>query len=436
MEHELWPESYALWQRSRRSLVGGVSTSMRAAAKPHPLFFSRANGPYLWDVDGHRLIDYVLGWGSIILGHCPPAVVTAVTEQVSRGEMFGAQHRLEFEVAEMILDQFPFADRLLYSNTGSEAVQVALRLARAATGRLKIVKFIGHYHGWPDSVLVSYRPPRNTRSAWLESRGQVTSVLEDVLVCPWNDRTALTTIFEQFSGEIAAVIAEPVMCNSGVIAPAPGYLEWLRHLTTENGSVLIFDEVITGFRLGLSGASGHFGVSPDLVVLGKAVANGYPLGVVAGSSSILDLADQGGVMHAGTFNGNPIVLQAARATLTELISSEALHHLTQQSIILADGLRRLLTSNHVRGQVHQMGGVIQILLGVEGLVSHYDDYLQVDSERYNAVLVSALAGDTYLLPGGRIYLSAAHTTENIAQTLDVFDASLQAFAAVEFGGIG
>ncbi len=434
MEETWWPTSYALWQRSKRSLVGGVSTGMRAAAKPHPLFFERASGAYLWDVDGHRLLDYVLGWGAVLLGHAHPGVVQAVTRQVAAGETFGAQHRLEYEVAERILDRFSFADRVLYSNTGTEAVQVALRLARAATGRTKVIKFVGHYHGWADSVLISYRPPDPAgRTPYLESRGQVASVQEEVLVCPWNDRAALQSLIQRFPQDIAAIIAEPVLCNSGVIAPEPGYLEWIRSWATRAGSVLIFDEVITGFRLGPSGATGHYGVSPDLIVLGKAVANGYPLSLVAGKAALMDQADGGGVVHAGTFNGNPVVLQAAMATLTALDGAETWSRLVQATALLASGLRERLHHYHWAGRVNHLGGVLQVLLGVHEPVTDYAGYAAADHATYTQLLIECLKRNVYLLPGGRLYVSAAHTDEDIRMTLAAFDAAMEAVSLAKEG---
>lgn len=425
MDASRWATSYALWQRSRQSLVGGVSTSMRAAVLPHPLFFERAKGAYQWDVDGHCLTDYVLGWGSIILGHCHPAVVSAVTDQVARGETFGAQHVLEYQVAERILAWFPFAGRVLYNNTGTEAVQMALRLARAATGRRKFVKFIGHYHGWADSVLVSYRPPPDETSPRLESRGQLPSALSEVLVCPWNDPDAIRLVFAEHGEDIAAVLAEPVLCNSGVVPPIADYLQVLRDLAAKAGSVLIFDEVITGFRTGLSGATGRYGVTPDLLVLGKAVANGYPLSVVVGRTDILELANGQGVVHAGTFNGNPIVLRAALATLEELARPETLANLFEATDALASGLADVFSRHGYPAQVPQVGGVTQVLLGRTAPPRDYRDYAEADQATYNRILVECLKRNVYLLPGGRLYVSAAHTSDDITHTLEAFDQSLR-----------
>ncbi len=425
MDTSRWATSYTLWQRSKRSLVGGVSTSMRAAALPHPLFFERASGAYQWDVDGHCLTDYVLGWGAIILGHCHPAVVSAVTDQVARGETFGAQHALEYQVAERILPWFPFAERVLYSNTGTEAVQMALRLARAATGRRKFVKFVGHYHGWADSVLVSYRPPPSEANVpRLESLGQVPSALSDVLVCPWNDPEAIRQVFAEHGEDIAAVLTEPVLCNSGVVPPIAGYLQMLRDFATKSGSVLIFDEVITGFRTGVSGATGRYGVAPDLVVLGKAVANGYPVSLVVGRTDIMELANGRGVVHAGTFNGNPIVLRAALATLEVLDRPETLSTLFNATDALASGLITIFKHYGIPAQIPHVGGVAQILLGRANPPRDYQDFARADQATYNLLLVECLKRNVYLLPGGRLYVSAAHSSEDITRTLDAFDQSM------------
>jgi glutamate-1-semialdehyde 2,1-aminomutase len=418
-----WPNSYAMWQRSRQSLGGGVSSGLRAAMKPFPLFFERAEGSHMWDVDGHELIDYVLGWGAVMLGHAHLGVTRAVQEQAARGELFGAQHRLEYEVAETILSHLGFAQRLLYSSTGSEAVQVALRLARAATGRTKILKFAGHYHGWPDSVLVSYRPPLGSIVPQLESRGQNPAAREDVLVARWNDRQSVIELFEQHPGEIAAVIAEPVLANSGVISPAEGFLQFLRDVTERHDSVLIFDEVITGFRVGLSGASGRYTVSPDLVTLGKAVANGYPLSVVAGRADLIDQVTSG-VVHAGTFNGNPIVLAAAAATLDALSAPGVYEKLDAKSKDLADLLATAFREHNVPVAVHQAGGMLQLLPGLRSSVQSYDGYAQANWLLYDDLIVALLRHNIFVMPGGRLYLSLAHSSDDIAATGAAFERAL------------
>jgi glutamate-1-semialdehyde 2,1-aminomutase len=402
---------------------------MRARMLPTPLFFERAHGSCMWDVDGHQLLDYVLGWGAIVLGHCHPDVTRAVQEQAARGELYGAQHRLEFEVSEKVLSHVDFAERLLYSNTGSEAVQIAIRLARAFTGRQKFVKFVGHYHGWVDPVLVSYRPPAGSAEASLETGGQNPRVLDDVLVARWNDRDSVRLVFERHGGEIAALIAEPVLCNSGVISPDPGFLEFLRETTIAAGSLLIFDEVITGYRVGLSGAAGRFRVAPDLATYGKAVANGYPLSIVAGRADIVDQVTTGRSSHAGTFNGNPIVLAAALATLTALEAPDVYPQLESRSRLLADGIRRVFETFRVPAFIHQVGAVVQVLPGALEAIHDYEGFAQADWGMYDDLIVELLRRNVFLLPGGRLYLSVAHTDSDVAATVAAFEDGLRVVIA-------
>lgn len=377
----------------------------------------------MWDVDGHELVDFVLGWGTVILGHCHPGVTARVQAQAGQGVTFGAQHHLEYLVAEKVLSHFPFAQRLLFSNTGSEAVQVALRLSRARTGRSRVLKFVGHYHGWTDGVLVSYRPPADSQNPRPESRGQSDHAVEDVLVARWNDRRGVEQMFREHPDDIAAVIAEPVLCNSGVISPEPGFLEFLREITERSKSVLIFDEVITGYRVGLHGSVGRFGVKPDLVVLGKAIANGYPLSVVAGRADIVDLAAGGGVVHAGTFNGNPIVLAAALETLTALEQPGVYSRLETTAEQLWKGLQEIFAVHGVKAVVNQVGGVLQVLPKVER-ARDYQGYAEGDWEFYDDLSVQLLARNIFVMPGGRLYVCLAHTADDIRQALQAFDVGL------------
>lgn len=249
------PASAALFERSRQSLAMGVASGMRRAGAPQPLFFERGEGPYFFDADGHRLLDYTLAWGPLILGNSHPAVIAAVTDQLARGFAFGAQHRGEIELAELVTSVVPGVERVIFSNTGSEAVQAALRLARSFTGRPLFIKFEGHYHGWFNNVLVSYRPKSGDPIEPLATcGGQPRHEFADTLVLPWNDAAALADAFARHGDRIAAVLTEPLLANSGSVEPASGYLQAVIDLCRRHGAVSIFDEVITGFRLALGGA--------------------------------------------------------------------------------------------------------------------------------------------------------------------------------------
>ena len=305
-----YQRSCALHQRAGHVLPGGVSTGFRAAEKPVPLFFERAEGSRLVDVDGNAYVDYVCGMGPIILGHSHPEVTEAVARAAAMLVQTGGQHEAEVELAERLVGHVPSFEMLRPSMSGSEAVHGAIRLARAATGRSVVVKFAGHYHGWLDGVLGATRklPP-----ILPESKGQPASTLAEVVALEWNDLDALRRTLTTSGDQIAAVIMEPYPCNGGVIPPAPGFVEAARELTRACGAVLIFDEVITGFRLGLDGAQGMLGVTPDLTVVAKAMANGVPIAAFGGRRDLMELLARGGVTHAGTYNAGGISVAAALA---------------------------------------------------------------------------------------------------------------------------
>jgi glutamate-1-semialdehyde 2,1-aminomutase len=422
--------AHQMFTRAQRSLAGGVSSSFRAAVKPEPLFIDHGEGGYIVDVDGVRYLDCALAWGPLILGHSHPAVVAAVHHQLSRGHMFGAQHELELRVAERLVTAIPCADLVTYACSGTEAMQVALRLARAATGRPKIIKFEGHYHGWGDGVLVSYHAPLVAMGSTAAPKpvpgtaGQSEAALADVLVVPWNDAGALEKMLKRHESQVAAVVMEPVLCNSGVISPTPGYLEAARALTEHHGALLVFDEVITGFRMALGGAQEIYKVIPDLAIYAKAIAAGFPLSVIAGRQEVMELIADGTVAHSGTYNGNPIVLAAADAALNELSRPDVYTHLRGLGTQLAEGARTLLGRRDMPAIVHQAGPVMQILFTTQSTVRDYREFVVCDAAR-NAALVGALrARGVLILPDGRWYLSTVHTEADIQRSLDAIDASL------------
>jgi glutamate-1-semialdehyde 2,1-aminomutase len=416
---EAWPNSEAAYRRARKSLGGGVSTGLRAGAHPHPIFFELGHGSKLRDVDGNEYIDYVLGWGPNILGHGHPRLVDAVSTQIQYGATYGSGHRFEYEAAELLLSAYPQLERVLWSNTGTEADLTALRLARAATGRQHFVRFRGHYHGWADQMLVGYRP----RPGDADTRGQQDDVDDYVHVVPWGDAEALSDVLSR-RGDIAAVFLEPILVNSGVIAPPPGFLETVRDLCDLHGVVLIFDEVITGFRVALGGAVERFGVIPDLVVLAKAIAGGVTLSAIVGKAPLIDQVTTG-TTHAGTYNGNPIALAAACATIAELSEPGTFDRLEAAGARLADGLRQALRGTGAVGAVNQVGPIVQCGLGVAEIRT-FEDFLQTDAEAYDRLLVELLRRGVFSLPGGRWYLSTAHSHEDIDRTIEAFESALGA----------
>lgn len=421
-----WPKSLAAWERSKASLAGGVSTGLRAAMPPHPLSFEQGFGARLRDVDGNEYTDYVLGWGPLFLGHSHPEVLEAVGAQLQRGQTFGAGHHFEYEAAEKVLAAVPDAERVLWSNTGTEANQSAFRLARAFTGRQRIVKFVGHYHGWTDNVLISFRglEAEKQPAPGYGTNGQSAAAMSDVSVALWNNIESLRALLDDPAENIAAVILEPVLANTGVIAANPDFLRAVRDLCDQTGTVLIFDEVITGFRLALGGAREHFRVKPDLSIFAKGIASGFSLAAISGRADIIDLVGAG-VVHAGTYNGNPIALAAADATLGYLLRTTPHARVIEQAARLERGLREALEANSVIGSVHSVGPIVQLALGRTS-ISTVSDYLSVDWGIYDALIVELLRRGQFVLPGGRFYLSTEHTDAHIAGTISAAQDALAA----------
>jgi glutamate-1-semialdehyde 2,1-aminomutase len=329
----------SLVERAERLFPGGVNSPVRAfrAVGRPPLVLERGEGGYVWDADGRRYIDFVGAWGPAILGHAHPKVIDAIVASTANGLALGATNPLEIELGEAIQTAIPSIERLRFTSSGTEAVMSALRLARAATGRDLVVKFAGAYHGHSDGLLVEAGSGVATQ-AIAGSAGVPTAVAATTIVLPYNDPTAVTLAFTEHAGRIAAVIVEPVAANTGVIAPAPGFLEHLRAATRADSAILLFDEVITGFRLGLGGAQARFGIEPDLTTLGKIIGGGMPIGAYGGRADLMELiAPAGPVYQAGTLSGHPLSMAAGIATLAEL-TPDRYDALEQTVSALAAGL--------------------------------------------------------------------------------------------------
>lgn len=417
--------SKSLLEESRKYLAGGVSTSVRKPSRPFPLFFERGEGAQLYDVDGNRYIDYTLGWGPLIHGHSHPAMVQAVGDQLRRGQTYGAQHRWEIETARRLVEMVPCADLVCFSNTGTEAVMAAMRLARAHTGRRLIVRFEGHYHGWSDGAMISYTPPLDKAGPYEEpipvpgSLGIPPSALGDVIVAPWNDLAVLDRLLARHAGEVAGVIMEPYAFNTGIVFPVPGYLEGVRKLCDKHKTILIFDEVITGFRVGLTSAQGRLGVIPDLAIFGKAIAGGFPLSAIAGKRQIMETIASGKIGHAGTFNGNPIVTSAATACLDLLRQDggrvyERLENLARR---LAAGVRGAAARAGVPVLVNQVGSVCYMHFTREGQIANYRDLVNCDNERYFVFVGKLVEKGFFPTWRGLWYLSTVHTEAHIDETI-------------------
>jgi glutamate-1-semialdehyde 2,1-aminomutase len=425
---EKWETSRALLRRAKKSLAGGVSSPFRAKF-PVPLYFRDGCGSRLEDVDGNRYIDYTLAWGPLILGHRHPRLVEALRAQAERPHTYGAEHDLEYLVAEKVQELVPCAARVAFTSSGSEAVQLAIRLARAYTGRALILKFEGHYHGWMDSVLLSHHPAADQVGApdcpnvVPESRGQVSNAVENVLVAGWNSLESAERLFREQGGRIAAVIMEPVLCNSGCLMPEPGYFEGIRALCREYGALLVFDEVITGFRMSLGGAQGWFRITPDLATFGKAMAGGLALSAVAGKKEILELIFGGGVSFGGTFNGNPLSLAASRTCL-EVLSAGAGAALAQANCMgekLMEGIRDIARAHRVPLLVSGFGTAFALHFTNKGRLQNYRDTLEDDRELLSRFLLLALQEGIYALPDGRFYVSTVHDAQDVGVTLEALD---------------
>jgi glutamate-1-semialdehyde 2,1-aminomutase len=428
--------SQALYATARQSLAGGVSSDARRGVQPVPLYISHAAGSRLWDVDENEYIDYVLGQGPLILGHTYPAIIDSVKAQLDRGQVYSAQHELEVEVAATVCRLVPCAERLRFNSVGSEAVHAAWRLARAFTGREKILKFEGHYHGWFDSALYSVSPPLAAAGpveapvAVPGTKGQARSTAGDLVIAPWNDLEMLAAILERHGSEVAAIIMEPILCNSGCIAPQPGYLAGVQALCRQHGCLLIFDEVITGFRLGLDGAQGYWGITPDLAVFGKALAGGFPLSCLAGRAEVMDLISRGEVGHSGTFNSNPVVMAAAAATLRALEQNATtiyprLFALGQR---LMTGIRRSAAAAGVALLVEGPGPVFNIYFTDQPAVNNYRDFARCDLAAMGRLHTALLDRGVNIVGRGLWFMSAAHTEADIDETLAAVASALSAGA--------
>ncbi len=428
-----YEKSKQLFDRAVRTLAGGVSSQFRAGEVPHPLFFEKADGVYLWDADGNRYLDFTLSQGPLFLGHSHRRVVDAVCEAAEKAQIFSAQHLAELELAEKLVEYIPCAELVRFSTSGSEAVHCALRLARAYTGRRRIIKFEGHYHGWYDNIAYSINPSPATLHEVSEeytpiiwSSGQPEKPT-NLLILPWNNREALRTAFSESGPDIAGAIAEPIMCNNGCIPPAQGFLEELRELCQKHGSVLIFDEVITGFRLGLGGAQEFLGVTPDLAVFGKAMGNGFPISALVGKSEVMELIASGLVVQAGTLNANLTSVAAALATIQSLEEGspklyESLFEKTRSFMQRLEKLGRELGL-----PVLLQGPGPMFYFGFSSLdrLENYRDCLQSDTPLYESFVREMKDSGIRLIGRGLWYLSPLHTEEHfeycLAQAAQAFD---------------
>jgi glutamate-1-semialdehyde 2,1-aminomutase len=427
-----YAKSIELYERTKKHLAGGVSSNVRYASTPVPLFFERGEGARLYDVDGNVHIDYVLGNGPAILGHAHKPVIEAVARSLADGQVYAGQHPRETELAERLCRLLPGAEVVRFATSGTEAVLMAMRLARAFTGRTKILKFEGHYHGWSDQAYISARPslneagPAESPVPVAGSPGMPKSVLDDVVVAGWNDLDALAAAFDRHPGEIAAVIMEPVMVNGGAVVPDDGYLAGVRDLCRAKGALFICDEVITGFRVALRGAQARLGVTADLAIYAKAVAAGFPLAMVSGRRDVMDTLLDKGVMHGGTYNGNVQSMAAAIAALDELERDDGAVYrvLEQRGSRLMQGLASLAAKHRLPMRVQGLPAIFQTFFTAGPPPRNYREALACDRDRALAFHSALQEEGIRINQVAKWFLSTAHDDAIIDETLAAADRAM------------
>jgi glutamate-1-semialdehyde 2,1-aminomutase len=419
-----YEKSTRLFEEASRLLPGGVDSPVRAfkSVGGRPLFIERGEGAYLVDVDGNRYVDYVLSWGPLILGHAHPGVVSALAEAAARGTSFGAPSELESELARLVMSMMPKIESVRFVNSGTEATMTALRLARAFTGRSKIVKFQGNYHGHADMLLVQAGSGVATLGL-PDSPGVPAATVADTLTAAYNDVDSVKKLFEEFPGEIAAVIVEPVAGNMGMVPPVEGFLEGLRETTRNDGALLVFDEVMTGFRVHPGGAQTLFGVEPDLTTLGKVIGGGLPVGAYGGRRDVMEMmAPAGPVYQAGTLSGNPLAMTAGITTLKELRKAQLWASLEAAGERLLEGVAGAASAAGVTVQSGRVGTMFGVFFNDEP-VTDWDTASKSDTEKFARYHGAMLEEGVYMAPSQYEagFISTAHGDAEIDHTVAAID---------------
>jgi len=422
--------SAELFERARRVLVDGVSSPSRGPLnfRPYPLFMTGGEGGEIVDADGNRYVDLMLGFGALIHGHAHPRLVAALRDASGRGALLATASEIEVEVAERLIEMIPGAERIRFANTGTEACMAALRLVRGVTGRPKIVKFEGHYHGWSDAVSVGSNPGALDE---VDSLGIPEPALADTIVLPWNDADRVEAALAEHAGEVAAIVTEPVMANMGVIPPADGYLAELRRIADEHDVLLWIDETVTGFRLAAGGAQEQFGVHADLVTFGKALGAGFPVAALAGPAAVMDALAGGRVLHYGTQNANPALLAVVRESL-DLLTPDAFAHLERLAKQLVEGLREAIADAGTAALVQNVGPMLQVFFlapgseDVDAIRDARDFSRHVDRERFRAFAHALFEEGVYLSPSTALHsvLATVHTQADVERVVHAARAAL------------
>ncbi len=420
-------QSKDLFKRALKSISGGVNSPVRSFKNVggEPIFFDHAKGCHLYDVDGNRFIDYVGSWGPMILGHSANVTQKSILTQLEKATSFGAPTLIEIELAEKIIELVPSIEKVRMMNSGTEATMTAIRLARGFTGRDIVIKFEGCYHGHADVLLAKAGSGVLTLGI-PDTPGIPESVTSNTIVLPFNDIEAVKETFSSHANQIAAVIVEPVAGNMGCIPPAPGYLETLREITEQDGSLLIFDEVMTGFRLSKGGAQEVYRIKPDLTALGKIIGGGLPVGALGGSSQIMEhLAPLGPVYQAGTLSGNPLAMSAGLSVLNQL-DDKMYQDLKESTENFCLGLREIFETYSCKVSINYVCGMFSIFFGVDS-AANFDEVNNSDTEKYSRFFYSMLNRGIYLAPSPYelAFLSTAHTQEILSETLKAVEDILE-----------
>ncbi|CAM4154856.1 glutamate-1-semialdehyde 2,1-aminomutase [Jeotgalicoccus halotolerans] len=422
----MYNKSKELYDEAVKVMPGGVNSPARAfrSVADHPLFIDHAKGARLYDVDGNEFIDYSLSFGPLILGHADDKVVKSVQDAAVKGTSFGAPTELETTMAELVMERVPSIEMVRMVSSGTEATLAALRLARGYTGKSKILKFEGCYHGHSDSLLIKAGSGVATLGL-PDSPGVPEGTAKNTITVPYNDEASLTEAFDKFGDDIAAVIMEPVAGNMGVVPPVEGYLQFVRDLTEKNNTLLIFDEVMTGFRVGYNSAQGYFGITPDLTCLGKVIGGGLPVGAYGGKKEIMErIAPSGDIYQAGTLSGNPLAMSAGLATLSQL-TEESYDYFGKLADQLEAGLKKVFAKHDQPITVNRAGSMIGFFL-TEGPVTDFDSANTSDLELFRAMYQALLDEGVYLPPSQfeGMFLSTKHTEADIETTINAFDKAL------------
>jgi len=419
--------SKSLFEEALEVFVGGVNSPVRAAVKPYPFFVKKAKGSHIFTVDGKELIDYVLGYGPLILGHANEAVLKAVKSQLEKGWLYGAPAEVELNLAKKILSHVMPKGKIRFVNSGSEATMTAIRIARGYTGKKYIVKFDGCYHGSHDSVLVSAGSAASEYGA-PNSLGVPEEVAKLTLVAKYNDVNSVESLFKRHKDEIAAVIVEPVIANMGIIPPKEGFLKELRRITEKHNTLLIFDEVVTGFRLSLGGAQEYYGVKADMVVLGKIIGGGFPIGAVVSSKEVIDvLTPKGKVFNAGTFNAHPVSMAAGLASIEVLEKTDALKKASTVAEKVAKALEDHASDLKIDHWVNRVESMFQIFF-TEGVVETPDQARKSNRDLYARFHEEMIKRGIFIAPSQfeAIFVSSSHTRDDVERTIEAIEDSLKA----------